>query len=733
MYSYASSYENSSSKGSSSGCGKNWKRFRRGTWRKSEVRKRWSMKLGRRAKRSFCITDGHMSFEKCWIGGKAPKIKRSSCRFGVARRRGPQGRPETGGGGLARIPNLRVCKHLLGRGVGHAGEEGWINILPWYRPVGVAKKPPVRRKGGRAGLPARVSGRHVVRRRQSSPLPAQQPGCSRVTGKAGENGQNSGEMGGSSPWTRPSAPECGDTLKALAGDQRPIKGGDRPRGSLSTGSLAGRTPPHGDDSMNSQANVLAGKVLRPPTRALPSVTVDTEKVLREADGSVKLVVVRPHTDGKVFAPGCASKKRTVMSRWGARRTQAETQANKIQKPNKKETTIERGNPLDSEIEEWLQEYKENLVDDEIPLQGGSHASSSHEASLEPTTKRREELGKHSVRIHFPKDRNCEICKRTKMTRAPCRRRNGEAVPRAEKFGDLITADHKVLSESCESRNNHRYAIVVQDLATQWIQAFPCKTKISQETQRSLQKFLEPETVPWNLAKLVKIFPGIIVRLHHTDQKHGIAERAVRRVKEGTSAVLLQSGLNGKWWADSMVWYAYLRNVTDLSSDGKTPYERRFGQPYSQANERVGKCAAAANPSVAVRDRGHRKGVAGSGWVRQEGLRRRSQWRAHSAKMPKGGWKGDRSKGAPQTDGWASEEPEDHERLCSIHWTRIISITNDSSKSHGYHLQIAWLRRTSSWRSICLYPGKNGGCSQIIENSQIGMSRHLDSSTTTHMA
>ena len=34
--------------------------------------------------------------------------------------------------------------------------------------------------------------------------------------------------------------------------------------------------------------------------------VDTEKVLREADGSVKLVAVRPHTDGKVFAPGCAS-------------------------------------------------------------------------------------------------------------------------------------------------------------------------------------------------------------------------------------------------------------------------------------------------------------------------------------------------------------------------------------------------------------------------------------------
>ena len=54
---------------------------------------------------------------------------------------------------------------------------------------------------------------------------------------------------------------------------------------------------------------------------------------------------------------------------------------------------------------------------------------------------------------------------------------------------------------------------------------------------------------------------------------------VRRVKEGTSAELLQSGLNESWWADSMECYTYLRNVTDLLSDGKTPYERRFGQPF----------------------------------------------------------------------------------------------------------------------------------------------------------
>ena len=55
---------------------------------------------------------------------------------------------------------------------------------------------------------------------------------------------------------------------------------------------------------------------------------------------------------------------------------------------------------------------------------------------------------------------------------------------------------------------------------------------------------------------------------------------MRRIKEGTSAVLLQSGLDNEWWADSMACYCYLRNMQDLLSDGKTPYERRFGVPFN---------------------------------------------------------------------------------------------------------------------------------------------------------
>ena len=96
--------------------------------------------------------------------------------------------------------------------VGTCREEGRINVLP------------VRRKEEDPGCPSRVSVRHAARGTDRHHFSWK---CAQVKSKAGENGQHSGEMGGSSPWTRPSAPACGDTLKTLAGDQRPIQVGDR--------------------------------------------------------------------------------------------------------------------------------------------------------------------------------------------------------------------------------------------------------------------------------------------------------------------------------------------------------------------------------------------------------------------------------------------------------------------------------------------------------------------------
>ena len=192
------------------------------------------------------------------------------------------------------------------------------------------------------------------------------------------------------------------------------------------------------------------------------------------------------------------------------------------------------------VPDWLQEFKHGLVDESAPEQRDT-SSSSHELLLEPRAKL--ESGKHNIFTHFPKDRICDICLRTKFTRASCRRRTGTVVPKADNFGDLITADHKVPSEGCEFRNNHRYAVVVQDLATQWIQAYPCETKISQETQKSLKKFLEPTKKPKviytdNSLEFGKSCEELSWN-HCTSTPHR-SERAVRRIK-GHGTVAIKSG------------------------------------------------------------------------------------------------------------------------------------------------------------------------------------------------
>ena len=94
--------------------------------------------------------------------------------------------------------------------------------------------------------------------------------------------------------------------------------------------------------------------------------------------------------------------------------------------------------------------------------------------------------------------------------------------------------------------------MVQELATQWLQSNPCRAKSSQETEKSLRKFLEPSPDPKviftdNSLEFGKVFQDLFLN-HctsppHRSETNGIAERAVRRVEQGTSAILLQLGVD----------------------------------------------------------------------------------------------------------------------------------------------------------------------------------------------
>ena len=126
--------------------------------------------------------------------------------------------------------------------------------------------------------------------------------------------------------------------------------------------------------------------------------------------------------------------------------------------------------------------------------------------------------KLSVHTHFPKDRNCEICQRTKITRAPRRRRNGGAVLRAEnqitKFSEKAVNLESIIDMQSWCRtwpaNGSSRIRAKQKLHRKHNGA--CKSSWSQ--MGSLKSFTL--TIPENLAKPVKIFPGTTARLHHTD-------------------------------------------------------------------------------------------------------------------------------------------------------------------------------------------------------------------------
>ena len=146
-----------------------------------------------------------------------------------------------------------------------------------------------------------------------------------------------------------------------------------------------------------------------------------------------------------------------------------------------------------DLREWLQEFTGKRVDGE--------ASVSSSEALGPSEPRRPDplprvgSGKHNAFTHVPKDRNHEVCRRTNFTRVPCRKRTSGHILCVEKLGHLLTVDEKVHNEEWESRNRHRYAVLVQDLDTQWSQASTCKTKISQKPAKTIQKFLELKASP----------------------------------------------------------------------------------------------------------------------------------------------------------------------------------------------------------------------------------------------
>ena len=104
-------------------------------------------------------------------------------------------------------PEPALCASTLAAVWQTRGREWRINVLPWYRPVGVVStSSETHRREDWAARKGKWSPRGTGMTRE----------CAKVTGKVGENGQYPGNGAARSSWTRPSAPRCGHTSKASA-------------------------------------------------------------------------------------------------------------------------------------------------------------------------------------------------------------------------------------------------------------------------------------------------------------------------------------------------------------------------------------------------------------------------------------------------------------------------------------------------------------------------------------
>ena len=145
---------------------------------------------------------------------------------------------------------------------------------------------------------------------------------------------------------------------------------------------------------------------------MTSSTVSSESVARQELGDPCRKDSYP---AAVSSKDVERQERGDLFSSGTPEEQLLTKPTKHPKPNENEDhDLERGDLYHSDIPEWLQEFRENLVDDRVPEHRDSHASSSHELSLEPKPARSADLGKHSVQTHFPEDRNYETARGPKL-------------------------------------------------------------------------------------------------------------------------------------------------------------------------------------------------------------------------------------------------------------------------------------------------------------------------------
>ena len=224
----------------------------------------------------------------------------------------------------------------------------------------------------------------------------------------------------------------------------------------------------------------------------------------------------------------------------------------------------------TELPEWLQPFTHGLIkaifkfDRRISSRRG-HTTSSNCSFRSPSSKTSfQQIWRVAQFIHPLSHRPELRCMRTHERDESVMQKNSGRSGGQNKYCWKIRGYDNSGPQGSQwrSRLHHRYAVAVQDLATQWIQSYPCNREVP-DTAYVQKKTQDPRTD--NFLELIEACEELQLEswkrsTSHRPETHRIVERAVRRVKEGTSPALVQSGLQESWWAVAMECYCYLRET-----------------------------------------------------------------------------------------------------------------------------------------------------------------------------
>ena len=139
---------------------------------------------------------------------------------------------------------------------------------------------------------------------------------------------------------------------------------------------------------------------------------------------------------------------------------------------------------------------------------------------------------------------------TRTRRASCKHRplkRADGLPPPSTLRELSTAGHNILNHGDESIYNHpqrpHRARLILVLATEF-----CHEKTKIHKKQHLVRGVCSRS-PGGSSQTLQRISSKRVRTCHGG--NGIADRAVRRVKEATATAMVQSGLPDKWWDCAM--------------------------------------------------------------------------------------------------------------------------------------------------------------------------------------